>query len=180
MPYDRGYRAGGLWYGEVIAFGQTNTAEVTNFIQQQLRHKWFGDVAAPGWTNAVASLSASAGATLDFENRPVISVPKLAGAGTIRLGAAINVSSLASAGTLTVDGTVAFASAGCVTYTGSDLPTRGGESVCVLEAEALEGVENLDAWTFDGLPANRLYRLRVEGKTLFLDCVKRGLAIIIR
>ncbi len=180
LAYDRGYRTGGLWYGEVIAFGQTNTTEVADFIQQQLRHKWFGDVAAPVWTNAVDMLSASAGATLDFGNRPTVSVPKLAGAGTIRLGAAINVASLELAGTLTVDGTVAFAPNGVFAYTGTDLPTRGGESVRVLEAETLEGVENLDSWTFDGLPKNRLYRLRVEDKAVFLDCVKRGLAVIIR
>lgn len=180
LAYDRGVRAGGLWYGEVIAFGQTNTTEVASFIQQQLRHKWFGNVAEPVWTNAVSSLLAQMGATLDFRNRPVVSVAKLAGAGTIRLGAAINVSSLELSGALTVDGTVAFAPEGCVTYTGADLPMRGGTSVKLLEAEAFEGVESLGAWTFDGLPTNRLYRLRVEGNVLYLDCVKRGLAVIIR
>lgn len=180
LTVDRNARAGGTWDCEAIAFDHTNTTDMANYIQRKLRYKWFGEGEKPVWTNAVASLSAAEDATLNLRNAPVVSVPNLAGSGTIRLGAAIGVSSLSLDGELTVDGAVVFAPQVRVTYTGVGLPRKGGESVAILTASSLEGFD-ASGWTLENPPdARHKYAFRRSGDTIYLECVPCGLMVIAR
>ena len=180
LTYDRAVRAGGTWDCEVIAFDHTNTTEVTSYIQKALRYKWFGEGEKPVWTNAVASLSVAEDATLNLRNAPVVSVPNLAGSGTIRLGAAIGVSSLSLDGELTVDGVVVFAPQVRVTYTGAVMPQKGGESVAILTASSLDGFD-ASGWTLVNPPnPSKRYRFRAVDGTVYLERDRMGLIVIVR
>ena len=176
--------AGGVRYGEYMAFSSPLTDKERAYYQGHLLHKWLGRGEDAIWTNELSSVSVAAGSTLVVSGGGAILAPTISGGGTISATKVMGIAEIdltVAAGfvqQLTVDGAATFAPMVRVSLSGAGATTLREGEYTLISATSLEGV-NLSGWAL-ATSQTRPYAFVRDGSSVKLQVRAPGLFIIVR
>lgn len=183
IGYQGSNYAGGMRYGEYIAFSSPLTEKERAYYNGHLMYKWLGRGEDAVWTNELSSVNVAPDSTLAVSGGGAILAPTVSGSGTIAASKVLGISTInleaadrTTLDGLVVDGVADFAGAVTVNITGA-VDLKPGEYTLV-SATSLANVD-LASWTLSVQP-KRPFTLKQVGSSIVLAIEGSGLILIVQ